>query len=416
MDRPADRRTPPQSDSPGETAGTIKIGYVTPRTGNLADFGKADAFVLDAMRKHFANGLTIGGATYAVEIIDRDSESNTTTAASAAKDLIVKDGIHLMLVSSTPETTVPVVQQCTNNEIPVLSNNAPWQPHYVSIGGDLSGGAPPVASEWNYHFFWGLEDMIDVYTSMWQDVAPGAVIGAMWPDDADGNAFSDAANGFPPVVESMGFTLVDPGRFDLSAQDFSSQIAAFKEAGVEILTGVLPPPVFGNLWAQCQQQGFLPKVVTMAKATEFPGAIESFENPLGMSVEIWWSDRHPTVSSLTGESSADLAAAWTAATGEQWTQPLGYSHSLFEVAADALARAGGADDKQKLLEALGQTNLATLVGQVDFTNPVVPHITKTPLIGGQWVTGEQWPYELAMRTTTEFPEIAVDGPTVPIEW
>ena len=30
---------------------------------------------------------------------------------------------------------MPVVQTCTNNEIPVLSNNAPWQAHYLGIGG-----------------------------------------------------------------------------------------------------------------------------------------------------------------------------------------------------------------------------------------------------------------------------------------
>ncbi|MEM9133225.1 MAG: ABC transporter substrate-binding protein [Actinomycetota bacterium] len=399
----------------GATAGTIKIGYVTPRTGTLADFGKADAFVLDEMRAFFADGLTIAGATYAIEIIDRDSESNSTTAANVAQDLISGEEIDLMLVSSTPDTTVPVVQQCTNNEIPVLSNNAPWQPHYLSIGGELGGDAPPVASPWNYHFFWGLEDIIETYTAMWSEIAPGATVGALWPDDPDGNAWSDAATGFPPALEQLGFDLVDPGRFDLGAQDFTSQISAFKDAGVEIVTGVVPPPVFGNFWAQAQQQGFTPKVVTVAKATEFPSAIESFENPLGLSVEIWWSDRHPTTSSLTGQSSAELAEAWEATTGEQWTQPLGYSHSLFEVAIDAITRAGGAGDKQALLDAFAETNLATMVGQVDFTDPVVPQVTKTPLVAGQWVEGADWPYELEMRTTDQFAEIDVDGPMVPIE-
>ena len=141
------------------------------------------------------------------------------------------------------------------------------------------------------------------------------------------------------------------------------------------------PPDFGAFWTQCQQQGFQPKAVTLGKCLLFPGAVASYPNPIGLSSEIWWSDRHPTTSSLTGQTSADLAAAYEAATGRQWTQPVGYVHSLFEVAIDALKRAGGASDKQALLDAMGATNLETIAGKVDFTNPVVPHVTKTPLVG-----------------------------------
>ena len=35
----------------------IKLGLVTPRTGPLASFAEADGFVVDAMRKAFANGI-----------------------------------------------------------------------------------------------------------------------------------------------------------------------------------------------------------------------------------------------------------------------------------------------------------------------------------------------------------------------
>ena len=167
--------------------GTIKIGYVMPQTGPLAAFGESDAFVLGGLRDLFKDGLMVQGKSYKVEIIDRDSESNSNTAATAAQDLIAKDGVDVMLVAQTPDTTVPVVQQATNNEIPVLSNNAPWQPHYLGIGGKLGPGIdPPVASEYNYHFFWGLEDVIQVFTDMWNDVKPGGVVGALWPDDPDG--------------------------------------------------------------------------------------------------------------------------------------------------------------------------------------------------------------------------------------
>ena len=401
----------------GSSGGTIRIGYVTPQTGALAPFGEADSFVLGALREFLADGVDIGGTSYGIEIIDRDSESNSNTAATVAQELIARDGVQLMCVAQTPDTTVPVVQACTNNEIPVLSNNAPWQPHYLGIGGELGPDIePPVASEWNYHFFWGLEDVIAVFTSMWGQVAPGAVVGALWPDDPDGNAWGDSAVGFPPALEAAGFTLVDPGRFPLGGSDYTAQISEFRDAGVEIVTGVLPPPDFGTFWAQAQQQGLQPTAVTVGKGLLFPGAVASFENPAGLSSEIWWSDRHPTTSSLTGQTSAELAAAFEEATGTQWTQPVGYVHSLFEVAIDVLQRAGGAEDKQALLGAMAETNLATLAGTVDFTNPVVPHVTKTPLVGGQWVPGETYDFEFNIVTNDQFPEIPLDGELQPIEY
>ena len=37
----------------GESARTIKLGYVTPKTGSLAGFGEADDYVLGSMSEIF---------------------------------------------------------------------------------------------------------------------------------------------------------------------------------------------------------------------------------------------------------------------------------------------------------------------------------------------------------------------------
>jgi len=394
-------------EATGEPAGTIKIGYVTPRTGLLAEFGKADSFVLDQMREQFADGLQVGDATYEVEIIDRDSESSSQTAANAAQELILDDEVDLILVSSTPDTTIPVAQQCANNEIPCISTMAPWQPHYLGLGGLLppEEDPPPAASEWNYHFFWGLEDIINVYLNIWNEGAPGGTVGALWPDDPDGNAWSDPVVGFPPAIEAAGFTLVDPGRFPLETNDFTAQINAFKDAGVTIVSGVLPPPVFSTFWTQAQQQGFTPEIVTVGKGLLFPGAVASFDQPNGLTTEVWWTPEHPFTSSLTGQTAADLGAAFEEAAGEQWTQPIGFAHALFEVAADALARSADPNDPAALIEAIGATSMDTVVGAVDFSVGPVGGITKTSVVGGQWVTGGDDPVDLVIVENANLPEV-----------
>ncbi len=100
-------------------AKTIKIGYVSPQTGPLAPFGEADKFVTANFQSFAKDGLKIGNATYPVEVIVKDSQSNPNRAAEVAKELIVSDKIDLMLVASTPETTNPVSTQCEIEEVPV---------------------------------------------------------------------------------------------------------------------------------------------------------------------------------------------------------------------------------------------------------------------------------------------------------
>ena len=55
--------------SPAFAADKLTIGFISPITGPLGGFGQTDGFVLAAARKALANGLTIGGKAYAVEIL-----------------------------------------------------------------------------------------------------------------------------------------------------------------------------------------------------------------------------------------------------------------------------------------------------------------------------------------------------------
>src|SRR5688572_19514132 len=85
--------------SQGTASKTIKLGYVSPQTGPLAAFGEPDNFVIGKVREALKGGLTIGGQSYAVEIIVKDSQSNPNRAAQVTKDLIVQDKVDLMLAA-----------------------------------------------------------------------------------------------------------------------------------------------------------------------------------------------------------------------------------------------------------------------------------------------------------------------------
>ncbi len=359
---------------------SLKIGFVTPQTGPLAVFAEPDEFVLSQFRTGLADGLSIGGKTYPIEFVVKDSQSNPNRAADVARELIIDEEVDLLLGTATPETTNPVADAAEYDEVPCITNDTPWQPHFFGRRGD-----PAVGFEWTYHFFWGLEDVISVFTGIWDQAETNKVVGALWPNDSDGNAWGSPDLGFPPVLSEKGYTLVDPGRYTPMTDDFSAQISAFKAAGVEIVTGVVPPPDFATFWAQAGQQGFNPKVVTFGKALEFPQVISSLgARGAGLSVEVWWSPHHPFASGFTGQSSAELAAAYEAATGRPWTMPLAFKHSLFEVAVDALRRAEDPTDPFAIRDAIAATDYASIVGRVNFATGPVPNVSKTPLVGGQW--------------------------------
>ena len=389
---------------------TIKIGFVTPRTGPLAPFAETDAFVINQMRKLFGAGINLGAEKHPVEIIVKDSSSNPSRAAEVATDLILKDKIDLMLVASTPETTNPVSDQCELHKKPCISTVAPWQPWFFT-----RGGKPEKGFDWTYHFFWGLEDIIAVFTSMWKGVSTNGVVGGLWPNDGDGNAWGDAKIGFPAAFAKEGLKLVDPGRYQDLTSDFSAQIARYKEANVEILTGVPIPPDFTTFWTEAAQKGFRPKVASVGKALLFPSSVDALgTNGDGLSSEVWWTPSHPFKSSLTGESARELATAYETAANKQWSQPLGFSHALFEIALDSLKRTKDLNSAAAIRDAVASTNLNTIVGPIKWGSGPVRNVSKTPLVGGQWRKGGKYQYELLIVENSLAKNIPLQGKLKPI--
>jgi branched-chain amino acid transport system substrate-binding protein len=378
---------------PARAAGRpIRLGFVSPKSGPLAPFGEADDFVLAGVRAALAGGIVVNGANHPVEIIAKDSQSNPNRAAEVASALIKSNKIDLMLAGSTADTVNPVADQCEINRVPCITNDAPWQPYFFG-----RGGKPDHGFDWTYHFFWGLEDLSAVFTALWSTIPTNKVVGALWPNDAEGNAFSHAANGFPPLLAARGFKLIDSGRFQPSINDFAAQISAFKAANVEIVTGVLPPPAFATFWNQAAQQGFKPKIATIAKALLFPAAVATLgERAIGLTTEVWWSPTHPYKSLLTGQSAADMCAAYEMSTKKQWTQPLGFRHALFEIAVDALKRTKNIESRESIRDAIRATRYQSIVGLVAWDGKPVKNVTRTPLVGGQWVKGKKWPFELVI--------------------
>jgi branched-chain amino acid transport system substrate-binding protein len=242
----------------------------------------------------------------------------------------------------------------------------------------------------------------------------------LWPNDADGGAFRDPANGFTPFAESFGYTIVDPGAYENGNQDFTSIITRFKEEGVEIIAGVPIPPDFVTFWTQAAQQGFTPKIATIGKALFFPQTVPSIPNDLGegLAFATWWGPTFPYESSFDGSTPAEWIEGFEASPegqGLEWNQATPLNESLFELLAAALVESGDPKDRAALNEAIDGLNMMTLAGQIDFTSGPFPGIATIPTVVGQWQKNDDGSWEWVVVDNSTYPEIPVERPLEPIQ-
>lgn len=384
----------------GKTAEPVKaqkdyilIGRVNPVTGPLASFGtgtpQVEEKAIEAINKEGGIYIAEYGKKLPIKIIVADSESSPTKAAEAANKLILQDKVDIIMAAHTPDNVNPVTAAAERHKIPCITVDAlsdAW----------LSGGP----YTWAYHAFWKVNSLVDVYFDVWDKLSTNKKVGLIAPNDPDGMAIADMLKKKAPA---RGYTLVDPGRFPPTTKDYTAMINQFKQANVDIVMAMQNPPDFATAWKQMRQQGLTPKIMSAAKAVLFPSDIAALGDELGdgLTTEVWWSPMSNNKSSLTGQSSADIGKMWTDMTGKQPMATLGYKHASMEIVVDVLKRAQSLD-RNKVREAIKATNTDTVVGHIQYNEQ---NLAETQVVGGQWVKGKNWPWEMNIISNNKMPMI-----------
>jgi branched-chain amino acid transport system substrate-binding protein len=400
----------------GGGTGSITMGFIHPVTGALSDFGTSDNWLLSKIKTtpQYKNGFKIGNKTYKITINDYDTQSDPTRAGQLASQAILKDNVDLLLTSSTPETVNPVATIAEKLGTPLICGNVPWQSWYVNLGGNPTPGKSTFKPKWTTMYFLGVNDLCNTFIPMWNKIhsqfGTNKVVGCSFPNDSDGNAFRGA---WPLFAGPAGYKLIDPPAYDDGLSNYASMISTFKSNNCDFFTNVPLPPDFNVMWKQASQQGFKPKLATVAKVLLFPSDVGAL-GPLveNVATDAWWTSNMPWTSSLTGETCKQIADEFTSATGEPWVQSLS-NYSLFEVAYAALTAVDDPHDKAAVAQALFNVKINALAGQLDWTNSKnpAPGVVDTPAVGVQWKKDSTSKYGFSMFVVdnTLMPNVPTTG-------
>ena len=357
--------------------------------------------MLELARKALATGLKIGGKTYAVEILDQDTQSDPPRAGQLAKDLINSDKIDMMLVISTPETINPGRRRLRGG-----GRAVPLDRH--AVGGVVfrprRQARPAVALQVDLPLRLRRRRVLqDLHLAVERSIQTNKKVGVLYPNDADGNAIRE---NLAPALAKAGFTIVDPGAYEDGTTDYSAQIALFKKEKCEIFNTFPIPPDFAAFWRQAAQQGYtkMVKIAQIAKTGLFPAEIEAL-GYLGINLAsaAYWHKTFPYKSPLTGVSGQELADGYETATGKQWTQQLGATMSLLDAGFEALKASSDPADKAALAKALSTLKTTDHDRQGRLHPGPVPNVSPAPIIGTQWVkapAGTKFKLDLRGRPRT----------------
>jgi branched-chain amino acid transport system substrate-binding protein len=405
------------SSAGASTAGSITIGWIHPLTGALAGFGAADNFVVSKIMQTtpYKNGFKIGGKTYSVTIKSYDTQSSPARAGQLAQQAINADHVDMLLASSTPETVNAVSSAAETLGTPLICSNIPWEPWYINLGGNPA--KPTLKPKYVVMYFLGAEHLVECFIPMWNRIHAqlhtNKIVAAAFPNDSDGNAFRAV---FPPIAKSAGYTMVLSAPYTDGTTNYSSMISQFKASGADFFTNVPLPPDFATMWKQSVQQGFRPKLATVAKVLLFPTdayALGSLVN--NVATDTWWVPSMPWTSSFTGETCQQMANDYEAAGNGQWNANIS-NYSLFEVAHAALTAVNDPHDKTEVAAAIHNVNINGLAGSLDFASPraPAPGVVITPPVGIQWQQlGGKYPLEAVVVDNTLNPTVKITGDLKP---
>ncbi len=109
----------------GLAAGTIKIGFNIPLTGDIPKVGEGSKYAGEMLKERInkAGGLKVGNKAYPLEFIYQDNEAKAESATATALKLITQDKVLAIIGPQSSKQAIPAGEVCDANKTVMIS---PW--------------------------------------------------------------------------------------------------------------------------------------------------------------------------------------------------------------------------------------------------------------------------------------------------
>ncbi len=364
------------SDTGSSAASTIVIGADLPLSGPLAGFGSFQKWGYEHAVKEVndAGGIEISGKKLKVDLKILDDKSDANQVTTNTQTLLSSDKAVALLGSCTPALVIPGALVAEQSKIPFVTGCAPT-------------GAWSAAKKWAYSWdlFFSENDLGGNSFKLLTDskVSTNKKVAILHDNGPDGAVVGGTV--WPQAAAASGYKVVANEQFPTDTTDFSAAVEKAKNSGADILLVDAVTPQAVSIRKQLQTAGYTPKVLVMEKGAEpvaFAQALGSLAN--GVIVGGYWDP------SLPNPGAKELATAYTAETGQGYSQHIADSYTAAKILLEGITKAGSTD-ATAVNTKVGETDGTYPVGKVKFTDN---HAAVLPTVSLQWTGGKTqvvWP-------------------------
>lgn len=109
-----------------QTANTVKIGWLGPKTGDTALWGQAeyDTLVMLVEQYNAKGGIDVGGKMHTIELIGYDDKGDSTEAVNIAKRLTSQDKVAAIVGPQGSGEAIPIAPVMNEAKVPAVATTA----------------------------------------------------------------------------------------------------------------------------------------------------------------------------------------------------------------------------------------------------------------------------------------------------
>ena len=334
--------------------GKIKVGHLVDLTGVEAATGNQAKTAFDFAAQ---NALLIG--EYEIEVIERDCQSNSGFAATAAAEL-VESGVVAIFGPTQIGHKSAVANQLADDGVPlILYNGTPAGMMRASqwVVGEGGGTNPFPTVMAHYAYEQGLRK---VYTIR-QDTTGG----------------DNYVGPFEDEFTKLGGEIIQSVRLTVGGSDYSSLLATFTDPEADAIVGWTSSADAINFWTSWYELGLsekLPVLATMHGGfTDFYVMKQLDGKDPAIADAIVANETKTVINycySIDNEQNAEFLEIWTAGQGAipAGNNLAGACWQAIEVLERALSATNGDTDPETLLDAIFSVDFTGPEGHVFFAN------------------------------------------------